>query len=97
MVRSTSGTDLLILGDWGPDRFGPDERRDLLEIFEDRYANTSTLISGQLPLNAWHEVIGEPAFADAILDRIVHNAYRLQLDGESLRKRRALSSDAARA
>ena len=62
------------------------ERRDLLEIFEDRYDNASTLITSQLPLGAWHEVIGEPTFADAILDRIVHNAYRLELDGDSLRK-----------
>ncbi len=58
----------------------------MLEIFEDRYANASTLITSQLPLSAWHEVIGEPTFADAILDRIVHNAYRLELDGDSLRK-----------
>jgi DNA replication protein DnaC len=93
LFRALTRADLLILDDWGPDRLGPDERRDLLEIFEDRYANASTLITSQLPLSAWHEVIGEPTFADAILDRIVHNAYRLELDGESLRKRQEPSSE----
>ncbi len=97
LFRALTRADLLILDDWGPDRLGPDERRDLLEIFEDRYDNASTLITSQLPLSAWHEVIDEPTFADAILDRIVHNAYRLELDGESLRKGQTPSSDAARA
>ncbi len=86
LFRALTRADLLILDDWGPDRLGPDERRDLLEIFEDCYANASTLITSQLPVSSWHEVIREPTFADAILDRIVHNAYRLELDGESLRK-----------
>ena len=87
LFRALVRADLLILDDWGPERFGADERRDLLEIVEDRYGNASTLITSQLPLASWHEVVGEPTFADAILDRIVHNAYRLELDGESLRKR----------
>jgi len=86
LFRALTRADLLILDDWGPERLGADGRRDLLEIFEDRYDNASTLITSQLPVSAWHEVIGEPTFADAILDRIVHNAYRLELDGESLRK-----------
>ncbi len=89
LFRALTRTDLLILDDWGPDRLGADDRRDLLEIFEDRYANASTLITSQLPVSSWHEVIDEPSFADAILDRIVHNAYRLELDGESLRKHQA--------
>ena len=72
-MRSTTRADLLILDGWGPDRLGPGERGDLLEIFEDRYASASPLITGQLPLSAWHEVIGEPTFADAILDRVVRN------------------------
>ncbi len=76
LFRALTRADLLILDDWGPDRLSPDERRDLLEIFENRYANASTLITSQLPVGSWHEVIGEPSFADAILDRIVHNAYR---------------------
>ncbi|MCP4382753.1 MAG: ATP-binding protein, partial [Hyphomicrobiales bacterium] len=68
------------------DRLTAGQRRDLMEIVEDRYGAGSTLITSQLPVDKWHDVIGEPTFADAILDRLVHNAYRLELDGESLRK-----------
>ena len=60
-----------------------------MEIVEDRYGRGSTLITSQLPTDMWHDVIGEPTFADAILDRIVHNAYRLELDGPSMRKLQA--------
>ena len=60
-----------------------------MEIFEDRFDAGSILIASQLPVDAWHDVIGEPTFADAILDRIVHNAYRLNLDGQSMRKTKA--------
>ncbi len=60
---------------------------DMLEIIEDRHSTAATMITSQLPVSSWLEVIGVPPFADAILDRIVHNAYRLELDGESLRKR----------
>jgi DNA replication protein DnaC len=89
MFRALVRTKLLILDDWGPDRLSAQARRDLMEIVEDRYQAGSIIITSQLPVEAWHEVIGEPTFADAILDRIVHNAYRLELDGESLRKTRA--------
>ena len=75
--------------DWGPDRLSANQRRDLMEIVEDRYGRGSTLITSQLPTETWHEVIGEPTFADAILDRLVHNAYRLALDGASMRKIKA--------
>ena len=84
---------MLILDDWGPDRLTASQRRDLMEIVEDRYGMASTLITSQLPLNTWHDVIGEPTFADAILDRIVHNAYRLELSGQSLRKTMTNNSD----
>ncbi len=57
-----------------------------MEIVEDRYGTGATLITSQLPVDAWHEIIGDPTFADAILDRIVHNAYRIDLDGPSMRK-----------
>jgi DNA replication protein DnaC len=67
------------------DLLSASQRRDLMEIVEDRYGAGSTLITSQLPVDAWHEVIGEPTFADAILDRLVHNAYRLALDGPSMR------------
>jgi DNA replication protein DnaC len=93
--RLLTRVDLLILDDWGPDRLTADQRRDLMEIVEDRYGRGSTLITSQLPVEAWHEVIGEPTFADAILDRLVHNAYRLALDGPSIRKLKAGEPDAA--
>jgi DNA replication protein DnaC len=86
LFRSLVRADLLILDDWGPDRLTASQRRDLMEIVEDRHGAGSTLITSQLPLDAWHDVVGEPTFADAILDRLVHNAYRLELDGPSLRK-----------
>ncbi len=88
LFRQITRAELLILDDWGPERLNPDQRRDLLEIIEDRHGATATVITSQLPVASWHEIIGEPTFADAILDRIVHNAYRLELDGESLRKPR---------
>lgn len=89
LFRSLTKTQLLILDDWGPDRLTSSQRRDLMEIVEDRYQAGSTIITSQLPLSTWHDVIGEPTFADAILDRIVHNAYRLELTGQSMRKTKA--------
>jgi DNA replication protein DnaC len=86
LFRSLVKADLLILDDWGPDRLNAGQRRDLMEIVEDRYGTGSMLITSQLPIEKWHDVIGEPTFADAILDRLVHNAYRLDLNGESMRK-----------
>ena len=86
LFRQIVCADLLILDDWGPDRLTAPQRRDLMEIVEDRYQNGSIIITSQLPVEAWHDVIGEPTFADAILDRIVHNAHRLPLDGPSMRK-----------
>ena len=85
LFRTLTRIDLLILDDWGPERLTANQRRDLMEIVEDRYGRGSTLITSQLPVEAWHEVIGEPTFADAILDRLVHNAYRLALEGPSMR------------
>ena len=64
-----------------------------VEIVEDRYDAGSTLITSQLPIDAWHDVIGEPTFADAILDRLVHNAYRIELDGQSMRKTNLKTGD----
>jgi DNA replication protein DnaC len=85
LFRTLTKADLLILDDWGPDRLTASQRRDLMEIVEDRYGSGSTVITSQLPVEAWHAVIDEPTFADAILDRLVHNAYRLALDGPSMR------------
>jgi DNA replication protein DnaC len=95
LFRTLVKVDLLILDDWGPDRLNASQRRDLMEIIEDRHGRGSTLITSQLKVDKWHEVIAEPTFADAILDRIVHNAYRLNLDGPSIRKIKAANAEAA--
>src|SRR6202043_1454498 len=89
LLRSLARVNLLILDDWGPEPLGPEQRRDLLEIVEDRYDTGSLLITSQLPIERWYEIIGDPTLADAILDRVIHNAYRIELNGDSLRKRRA--------
>ena len=68
LFRALTKANLLILNDWGPDRLSADQRRDLMEIVEDRYQNAAILITSQLPVDKWHDVIGEPTFADAILD-----------------------------
>ena len=78
--------DILILDDWGLSAMTQSERQDLLEIIDDR-TRRSTLITSQIPVKAWHEVIGEPTLADAILDRIVHRAHSIELAGESMRKK----------
>ncbi|MGO7077422.1 IS21-like element helper ATPase IstB [Rhizobium johnstonii] len=89
ILKSLAKTDLLILDDWGPEKLNDDQRRDLLEIIEDRYERRSTIVTSQVPLDRWYEIIANPTLADAILDRLVHNAYRIELTGESMRKQRA--------
>ena len=79
--------DLLILDDFGLQPLDASSRSVLMEIIEDRHGNRSTIITSQLPVPEWYEVIGEQTIADAILDRIVHNAHRMELAGESLRRR----------
>ena len=86
IIRKIARTDLVILDDWGLAKLTAPQRRHLLEILEDRYQRRSTLIASQLPVEHWHKTIGEPTHADAILDRLVHNAYRIALTGESMRK-----------
>ena len=88
-MRQVGRVDLLILNDWGPEPLLPEQQRDLLEIVEDRYNAGSLIITSQLPVDRWYELVGNPTLADAILDRIIHNAYRVELSGESLRKPRA--------
>ena len=66
-----------------------ENRRDLLELLEDRHGRRATLVTSQLPLQHWHEALGDPTLADAILDRLVHNAYKITLKGDSMRKRLA--------
>lgn len=89
LFRQLVRTDLLILDDWGPDRLATQQRRDLMEIVEDRHGAGSIIVTSQLPVDAWHAVIDEPTLADAILDRLIHNAHRLSLDGPSMRKTRS--------
>jgi DNA replication protein DnaC len=82
-------TDLLVVDDWGLSSLTDAERRDFLEVMEDRHGIRSTVITSQYPVAKWHELIGEPTLADAILDRIVHNAHKIVLKGESMRKTRS--------
>jgi DNA replication protein DnaC len=89
LLRSIARAKLLILDDWGPEALTGDQARDLLEIVEDRYDAGSIVITSQVPVDRWHDMIGVPTIADAILDRVIHNAYRIELKGESLRKRRS--------
>jgi len=89
LMTSYAKTDLIVLDDWGLVSLNTTARRDLLELLDDRHGHRSTLVTSQLPVEHWHEVIGDPTLADAILDRLVHSAYRLTLKGESMRKRKA--------
>lgn len=87
VLKSIERTELLILDDWGLSVLTATERRDLLEILEDRQGRGSTIVTSQLPVDQWHEAIGDPTLADAILDRLVHNAHRLTMSGESMRRK----------
>ncbi len=82
---------LLILDDWAMTPLTAEQRRDLMEVIDDRHGRASTIIATQVPVDGWHAMIGDPTYADAILDRLVHNAYRIDLRGESLRRRTAKS------
>jgi DNA replication protein DnaC len=82
-------THVLLLDDWGLTTMDANQSRDLLEILDDRHNQTSTIVTSQLPLSAWHEAISDPTLGDAILDRLVHNAHKLELKGESMRKKQA--------
>lgn len=87
-------SQLLLLDDFGLAPLSDPERRDLLEVLDDRYGKRATLLTSQLPFNHWHDVFGDATFADAILDRLVHNAHRLTLKGASMRKKKKPSSPA---
>lgn len=86
-LRDRLGTkDVLVLDDWGLQSLNEQQSRDLAEIMEDRYDLRSTIIVSQVPIKSWHELIGNPTIADAILDRLVHNAHKIELQGGSMRK-----------
>jgi DNA replication protein DnaC len=89
LLAELARTDLLVLDDWGLAPLNDEQRRDLLEILDDRFNARSTLVTSQLPITHWHDYLADPTLADAILDRLVHCAYKLALSGESLRKRAA--------
>jgi DNA replication protein DnaC len=94
LLNTYARADLLVLDDFGLVPIGGRERRDLLEILEGRYGRRSTLVASQLPVKSWYEVIGDPTLADGILDRLVHGAYTVEMDGESMRgKRRKAAVD----
>ena len=88
LLANLAKVDVLILDDWGLIKPNAENRRDLLEVLEDRHGLRSTIVTSQLPVEEWHAVIGDPTLADAILDRLVHNAYKINLRGESLRKQK---------
>ena len=89
LLMQLAKTDLMIIDDWGLEVLTQPQRNDLLEVIEDRHGEGSTLITSQLPTVHWHEAVGDPTLADAILDRLLHNAHRVKLEGESMRKRQA--------
>src|SRR5713101_3333949 len=92
LLKSLARVELLILDDWGLATLTSEQGRDILEIIDDRHNRGSTIVTSQLPVDHWHEVIANPTVADAILDRLVHNAHRLTLNGDSMRKAAAKRS-----
>jgi DNA replication protein DnaC len=89
LLRQIAKADLLIIDDFGLAPLADTVRRDLLEILDDRYDRRSTLITSQIPVEQWHTYLQDPTIADAILDRLIHNSYRLTLKGESMRKQKS--------
>jgi DNA replication protein DnaC len=86
LLNKIARTDVLVVDDWAMSPLSDNERRDFLELCDDRYRTRSTILTSQIPLAHWHERIGEPTMADSILDRLVHNAYKIELKGPSMRK-----------
>lgn len=87
LMSQLAKTDLLILDDFGINQLNDEQRRDLLEIVDDRHSTRSTIVTSQFPITHWHENIGDPTLADAILDRLIHSSYKIQLKGDSMRKK----------
>ena len=86
MINQIAKTDLLVLDEWGLETLTLGQRNDVLELMEDRHGARSTLITSQVPVEKWHAAFGDATLADAVLDRLLHNAHRLQLNGDSMRK-----------
>jgi DNA replication protein DnaC len=90
LLKDFAKTKLLLFDDWGLTKMTDESRHDLLEILEDRHAISSTLITSQFPVSKWHELIGDPTLADAILDRFIHSAYKIELKGDTMRKKKSV-------
>lgn len=86
LLTKLSRVDVLAIDDWAMSPLSENERRDFLEICDDRYQTHSTILASQIPVAHWHERIGDPTLADSIMDRLVHNAYKIELKGPSMRK-----------
>lgn len=93
LLSKLARIDVLIIDDWAMSALSDNERRDFLEICDDRYQSRSTILASQIPLAHWHERIGEPTLADSILDRVVHNAYKIELKGPSMRRPQVAPTD----
>lgn len=92
LLKQFAKADLLVLDDFGLMPMSEQTKRDLLEILDDRYDRRSTIVTSQLPVDQWHTYLNDPTLADAILDRLVHNSYRLTLKGESMRKQKTVEA-----
>lgn len=93
MLTALARTRLLVIDDWMMIKLTAEQRRDLMEVIDDRHGRASTIVATQIPVDRWHDQIADPTYADAILDRLVHNAYRLALTGKSMRPRLSQRSD----
>src|SRR5688500_12280009 len=89
VLKKLSRVDLLVLDDWGLARLSVSHQTDMLELLDDRHQCRSTIVTSQVPVENWHEAMADPTLADAILDRLVHNAHHIKLKGESMRKHNA--------
>jgi DNA replication protein DnaC len=89
LMKTLTKAELLVLDDWGLSKLTREQQSDLLELFDDRHHSASTIITSQLPIEHWHQMMPDPTLADAILDRLVHNAHRIEMQGDSMRKKQA--------
>jgi DNA replication protein DnaC len=96
LLSSFAKTDLLLFDDFGIAKLNQDQARDLLEIMDDRHGVRSTIFTSQFPIETWHDLVGDPTLADAIMDRLVHNAYKIKLKGDSMRKKKSGLTNSAK-
>lgn len=90
ILKTFAKANLLLFDDWGLSQLTDENRHDLLEILEDRHSINSTMVTSQFPVDKWHDLIGDPTLADAILDRLIHSAYKIELKGGSMRKKKTV-------